>query len=120
MARPLTGGRTSISPTEREMATTMFELVAVLFNAGRLTEDEILTAATGNMELASDIIFPPRALHEGSETNDEWIDVERARAEHLKDITPQAVAEIAAEFGVRLPLKDTYVKKWADKAPKVS
>jgi hypothetical protein len=117
MARPMSNGRTSLSPTEREVAGAMFALVAQLRRDGRLSDDEIMTAATWNLELADDIEYPARALHEATETTEEWIDVQRARSERLEDLAPQAVAEVAAEFGVRLELDGVWVRKWGGKAP---
>lgn len=118
MGRALPGGRISLSPTEKEVAATMFELVSRMVQDGRISEDELLEAARGNMHMAEDVRYPARALHDDSETNEEWGDVEKARDEYIRSITPQEVADVAADFGVRLPLEGVYCRKWADKAPK--
>jgi DNA-binding IscR family transcriptional regulator len=93
----------------------MFDIVADLLQRLVIDEEDVIDAVRQNLDGARDVELPPRAQHdeENPETTEEWGDVERARREYLEEITPQATAEAAAEFGVRMELAGVEpLKKW--------
>lgn len=95
MANNLSNGRISLSPTEKEHNTSMWQLLATKLREGALDEHELLAVAAENLTYAHD--------------SDYYLtDADMVPA----GTVAQGLVDLAADFGVRLEIAGKTSEKW--------
>lgn len=94
--RTISNGRVSIGPEERALITAAFQLVADHLLVDEMMADLIVDEAAMDLEYAVD----------AGDIRDEVV------WESFRDRAAQDLADVAADFGVRLELPGVTCEKW--------